>query len=131
MHLQLKTDPTPHWNPVVCHWDLLARQYWRRDPRSGVQAQLDLAVSLKDQHLLIKPQSLRARIAGTLQKFFNAAMDRFLAEQQAAGADPVATEPQNTGLRDVNTESTRSSDRGSNWEYDPDDIDFPAPARRL
>ncbi|OWZ07666.1 hypothetical protein PHMEG_00019915 [Phytophthora megakarya] len=26
-------------------------------------------------------------------------------------------------------ESIRSSDRGSNWEYDPDDIDFPAPAQ--
>ncbi|OWZ19432.1 hypothetical protein PHMEG_0006328 [Phytophthora megakarya] len=25
-------------------------------------------------------------------------------------------------------ESIRSSDRGSNWEYDPDDIDFPPPA---
>ncbi|OWZ11408.1 reverse transcriptase [Phytophthora megakarya] len=26
-------------------------------------------------------------------------------------------------------ESIRSSDRGSNWEYDPDDIDFPVPAQ--
>ncbi|OWZ09502.1 hypothetical protein PHMEG_00017789 [Phytophthora megakarya] len=26
-------------------------------------------------------------------------------------------------------ESIRSSDRGSNWEYDPDDIDFPATAQ--
>ncbi|OWY92595.1 hypothetical protein PHMEG_00038343, partial [Phytophthora megakarya] len=54
---------------------------------------------------------------------------RFLAEQQAAGADPVVTEPQNAGSRDVDMESIRSSDRGSNWEYDPDDIDFPAPAQ--
>ncbi|OWY96346.1 hypothetical protein PHMEG_00033405 [Phytophthora megakarya] len=56
-------------------------------------------------------------------------MDRFLAEQQAVGADPVVTEPQNAGSRDVDMESIRSSDRGSNWEYDPDDIDFPAPAQ--
>ncbi|OWY97356.1 hypothetical protein PHMEG_00032132 [Phytophthora megakarya] len=69
------------------------------------------------------------RSAGTLQKFFNAAMDRFLAEQQAAGADPVVPEPQNAGSRDVDMESIRSSDRGSNWEYDPDDIDFPVPAQ--
>ncbi|OWY97337.1 hypothetical protein PHMEG_00032158 [Phytophthora megakarya] len=38
-------------------------------------------------------------------------------------------EPQNAGSRDVDMESIRSSDRGSNWEYDPDDIDFPAPAQ--
>ncbi|OWY97203.1 hypothetical protein PHMEG_00032326 [Phytophthora megakarya] len=69
------------------------------------------------------------RSAGTLQTVFNAAMDRFLAEQQAAGADPIVTEPQNAGSRDVDMESIRSSDRGSNWEYDPDDIDFPAPAQ--
>ncbi|OWZ03295.1 hypothetical protein PHMEG_00025002, partial [Phytophthora megakarya] len=69
------------------------------------------------------------RSAGTLQKFVNAAMDRFLAEQQAAGADPVATEPQNAGSRDVDMESIRSSDHGSNWEYDPDDINFPTPVQ--
>ncbi|OWZ09801.1 LOW QUALITY PROTEIN: hypothetical protein PHMEG_00017437 [Phytophthora megakarya] len=69
------------------------------------------------------------RSAGTLQKFFNAAMDRSLAEQQAAGADSVVAEPHNAGLRDVNMESIRSSNRGSNWEYDPDDIDFPTPAQ--
>ncbi|OWZ16176.1 hypothetical protein PHMEG_00010065 [Phytophthora megakarya] len=62
-------------------------------------------------------------------KLFNAEMDRFLAEQQAAGVDPVVTEHQNSGSRDVEMESIRSSDRGSNWEYDPDDIDFPAPAK--
>ncbi|OWY95992.1 LOW QUALITY PROTEIN: reverse transcriptase, partial [Phytophthora megakarya] len=56
-------------------------------------------------------------------------MDRFLVEQQATGADPVVTEPQNTRSRVVEMESIRSSDRGSNWEYDPDDIDFPAPAQ--
>ncbi|OWY91167.1 hypothetical protein PHMEG_00040371, partial [Phytophthora megakarya] len=32
------------------------------------------------------------RSVGTLHKFFNAAMDRFLAEQQAVGADPVVKE---------------------------------------
>ncbi|OWZ17064.1 hypothetical protein PHMEG_0009046 [Phytophthora megakarya] len=69
------------------------------------------------------------RSAGTLQKFFNAAMDRFLAEQQAAGADPVVVEPQNAGSRDVDMESIRSSDRGSIWEYDPYDINFPAPVQ--
>ncbi|OWZ02764.1 hypothetical protein PHMEG_00025615 [Phytophthora megakarya] len=65
------------------------------------------------------------RSAGTLQKFSNAEMDRFLAEQQEA----VVVEPQNAGSRDVDMESIRSSDRGSNWEYDPDDIDFTASAQ--
>ncbi|OWY96141.1 LOW QUALITY PROTEIN: hypothetical protein PHMEG_00033671 [Phytophthora megakarya] len=59
------------------------------------------------------------RSAGTLQKFFNVAMELFLAEQQA----------ENSGSRDVEMESIRSSDRGSSWEYDPDDIDFPVPAQ--
>ncbi|OWY92013.1 hypothetical protein PHMEG_00039148, partial [Phytophthora megakarya] len=64
------------------------------------------------------------RSAGTLQTFFNAAMDRFLAEQQAAGADSAVAEPHNAGSLDVDMASIRPSDRGSNWEYDPDDIDF-------
>ncbi|OWZ08022.1 hypothetical protein PHMEG_00019498 [Phytophthora megakarya] len=71
------------------------------------------------------------RSPGTLQKFLNAAMDRFQAEQQAARADPVVAEPQNAGSRYGDMESIRSSDRGSNWEYDPDDIDFPVPAQAV
>ncbi|OWZ10690.1 hypothetical protein PHMEG_00016424 [Phytophthora megakarya] len=53
-------------------------------------------------------------ITETLQKFFNAVMDRFVAEQQAAGADPVVTESENTRSRDVELEPIRLSDCGSN-----------------
>ncbi|OWZ03054.1 LOW QUALITY PROTEIN: hypothetical protein PHMEG_00025283 [Phytophthora megakarya] len=69
------------------------------------------------------------RSAETLPKFFNAAMNRLLAEQQAVCTDPVVAEPQNAGSRDVHMESIRSSDRRSNWEYDPDDIDIPVSAQ--
>ncbi|OWY92141.1 hypothetical protein PHMEG_00038973 [Phytophthora megakarya] len=80
----------------------------------------------KEATRLIKPQPLRARI-GRMER--SRTMDRLLAEQQAAGADQVVAEPQNAGSRDVDMESIRSSDRGSNWEYDPDDIDFSVPAQ--
>ncbi|OWZ02703.1 LOW QUALITY PROTEIN: hypothetical protein PHMEG_00025691 [Phytophthora megakarya] len=80
-----------------------------QDPRSGVEAQPDLAPKRSTPTDLATITSNSGRSAGTLQKFFNAAMDRFLVEQQAAGVDPV--------------------DRGFIWEYAPDDIDFLAPAQ--
>ncbi|OWY93635.1 hypothetical protein PHMEG_00036895 [Phytophthora megakarya] len=64
------------------------------------------------------------RSVGTLQKFFNAAMDRYLAEEREANKDPASTRPQHQGSQDVEMESIRSSDHGSRWEYDPDDVDF-------
>ncbi|OWY92903.1 hypothetical protein PHMEG_00037891 [Phytophthora megakarya] len=65
------------------------------------------------------------RSGGTLQKFFNAAMDRYLAEEREANKDPAPTRPQHQGSQDVEMESIRSSDHGSRWEYDPDDVGFP------
>ncbi|OWZ12478.1 hypothetical protein PHMEG_00014356 [Phytophthora megakarya] len=69
------------------------------------------------------------RSVGTLKKFFNAAMDRYLAEEREANKDPATTQPQHQGAQDVEMESIRSSDRGSHWEYDPDDVDFPTSAQ--
>ncbi|OWY93404.1 hypothetical protein PHMEG_00037216 [Phytophthora megakarya] len=69
------------------------------------------------------------RSVGTLQKFFNAAMDRYLAEEREANKDPASTRPQHQGSQDVEMESTRSSDQGSRWEYDPDDVDLPTSAQ--
>ncbi|OWZ16160.1 hypothetical protein PHMEG_00010091 [Phytophthora megakarya] len=64
------------------------------------------------------------RSVGTLQKFFNAAMDRYLAEEREANKGPAATQPQHQGSQDVEMESIRPSDRGSRWEYDSDEVDF-------
>ncbi|OWY92415.1 hypothetical protein PHMEG_00038599 [Phytophthora megakarya] len=66
---------------------------------------------------------------GALQKFFNAAMDRYLAEEREANKDPASTRPQHQGSQDVEMESIRSSDHGSRWEYDPDDVDWPTSAQ--
>ncbi|OWY99562.1 LOW QUALITY PROTEIN: hypothetical protein PHMEG_00029415 [Phytophthora megakarya] len=65
------------------------------------------------------------RSVGTLQKFFNAPMDRYLAEEREANKDPASLRPQHQGSQDVEMEFIRSSDHGSRWEYDPDDVDFP------
>ncbi|OWZ12181.1 LOW QUALITY PROTEIN: hypothetical protein PHMEG_00014690, partial [Phytophthora megakarya] len=64
------------------------------------------------------------RLVGSLQKFFNAAMDRYLAEEREANKVPATTRPQHQGSQDVDMESIRSSDHGSRWDYDPDDT-FP------
>ncbi|OWY99066.1 hypothetical protein PHMEG_00030004 [Phytophthora megakarya] len=69
------------------------------------------------------------RSVGTLQKFFNAAMDRYRAEEREANKDPASTRPQHHGSHDVEMESIRSSDHGSRWEYDPDDVDWPTSAQ--
>ncbi|OWY97001.1 hypothetical protein PHMEG_00032575 [Phytophthora megakarya] len=62
-------------------------------------------------------------------KFFDAAMDRYLAEEREANKDPASTRLQRQGPQDVEMESIRSSDHGSRWEYDPDDVDFPTSAQ--
>ncbi|OWZ06015.1 LOW QUALITY PROTEIN: hypothetical protein PHMEG_00021791 [Phytophthora megakarya] len=59
------------------------------------------------------------RSGGTLLEFFNAAMDRYLAEEREANKDPASTRPQHQGSQDVEMESIRSSDHGSRWEYHP------------
>ncbi|KAG6591054.1 reverse transcriptase [Phytophthora cinnamomi] len=63
---------------------------------------------------------------GRLESYFQAAMSRFLREQQT----PVPQAIQNPGSQDVDMESTESPDPDhSHWEYDPDELDFPTPSR--
>ncbi|OWZ04394.1 hypothetical protein PHMEG_00023714 [Phytophthora megakarya] len=69
------------------------------------------------------------RSVGTLQKFFNAAMYRYLAEEREENKDPASTRPQHQGSQDVEMQSIRSSDHGSRWEYDLNDVDFPTSAQ--
>ncbi|OWY92162.1 LOW QUALITY PROTEIN: hypothetical protein PHMEG_00038946 [Phytophthora megakarya] len=64
------------------------------------------------------------RSVGTLQMFFNAAMDRYLAEGREANKEPATTQPLHQGSQDVEMESIRSSNLESRWGYDPDDVDF-------
>ncbi|KAE9027647.1 hypothetical protein PR001_g11925, partial [Phytophthora rubi] len=68
-----------------------------------------------------------------LESYFQAAMSRFLMEQQQASArrtTPVETP--NVGSQDVEMESTGSHDpTPSHWEYDPDDVDPPQSARAV
>ncbi|OWZ06630.1 hypothetical protein PHMEG_00021096 [Phytophthora megakarya] len=63
-----------------------------------------------DQDMFIESSD---RSVGTLQKFFDGAMDRYLAEEREANKDPASTRPQHQGSQDVEMESTRSSDHGS------------------
>ncbi|OWZ12288.1 LOW QUALITY PROTEIN: hypothetical protein PHMEG_00014577 [Phytophthora megakarya] len=69
------------------------------------------------------------RSVGTLQKLFNAAMGRYLAEEREANKDPATTQPQHQGSQDVEMESIRSFDRGSCWECDPENVNFPTSAQ--
>ncbi|POM66571.1 Hypothetical protein PHPALM_17547 [Phytophthora palmivora] len=64
--------------------------------------------------------------SGTLQKYFEAAMSRFLAEQRGPIMDQGAVKVQDPGSQDVDMESVRSEHSTSRWEYDPD---FPTAAR--
>ncbi|OWY95759.1 hypothetical protein PHMEG_00034157 [Phytophthora megakarya] len=71
------------------------------------------------------------RSVGSLQKFFNAAMDRYLAEEREANKDPASTHPHHQGSQDVEMESIRPSDHESRWEYKPDGVDFPTSAQAI
>ncbi|KAG6612058.1 reverse transcriptase [Phytophthora cinnamomi] len=63
---------------------------------------------------------------GRLESYFQAAMGRFLREQQTPAPQAI----QNPGSQDVDMESTESPDPDhSHWEYDPDELDFPTPSR--
>ncbi|GMF38646.1 unnamed protein product [Phytophthora fragariaefolia] len=67
--------------------------------------------------------------ASRLETYFQAAMSRFLKEQQALPSPPTPTGIQNSGFQDVEMESTGSPDPDPHWEYDPDDIDLPTTDR--
>ncbi|OWY95887.1 hypothetical protein PHMEG_00033991 [Phytophthora megakarya] len=109
-------------------WDINAGC---RDPRSAALAQArncrsDNGSAPTDQATVTESSDLSV---GTLQEFFNAAMDRYLAGEREANKNPASTRPQHQGSQDVEMESIRSSDHGSRWEYDPDDVDFPTSAQ--
>ncbi|GMG14892.1 unnamed protein product [Phytophthora fragariaefolia] len=89
-----------------------------------------------------KPRSKRQLIASTgpttsvsdtstdrLETYFQAAMSRFLKEQQVLPSPPTPTGVQNPGSQDVEMLSTGSPDPDPHWEYDPDDIDLPTSDR--
>ncbi|EGZ06602.1 hypothetical protein PHYSODRAFT_399671, partial [Phytophthora sojae] len=60
---------------------------------------------------------------GKLESYFEAAMARFLKEQQATVVTPTPVVDDHVGSRDVEMESAGSPDQDlSQWEYDPDDI---------
>ncbi|GMF63493.1 unnamed protein product [Phytophthora fragariaefolia] len=67
--------------------------------------------------------------AGRLETYFQAAMSRFLKEQQALPSPPIPTGIQHPGSHDVEMLSTGSPDPDLHWEYDPDDIDLPTSDR--
>ncbi|OWY92077.1 hypothetical protein PHMEG_00039067 [Phytophthora megakarya] len=96
-------------------------------PRPAALVQLETVAAILDPHQRTKPQPPRVQIDQS--KFINAAMDRNLAEEREANKDPASTRPQHQGSQDIEMESIRSSDHGSRWEYDPDDVDFPTSAQ--
>ncbi|GMF54305.1 unnamed protein product [Phytophthora fragariaefolia] len=71
-------------------------------------------VMAPDRHSPEKPES-----------FFQAAMERFLKEQQAPQSSP---KPRSTGGHDVEMESVGSPDQPTTI-WDPDDLDLGRPAR--
>ncbi|GMF56160.1 unnamed protein product [Phytophthora fragariaefolia] len=67
-----------------------------------------------------------------LESHFQAAMSRFLREQQVATVMPAPDTAPNLGSQDVEMESAGPPDRDPDlpgWEYYPDDMDLPEPDR--
>ncbi|KAE8875905.1 hypothetical protein PF003_g39995 [Phytophthora fragariae] len=84
-----------------------------------------------------KPASPRIVVVGDnattstdkMESYFQAAMSRFLREQQISMPNLAARTLPNPGTRDVEMESAGSDDlERLQWEYDPDDLDLPAAA---
>ncbi|KAG6590614.1 uncharacterized protein IUM83_18274 [Phytophthora cinnamomi] len=91
-------------------------------PRSGSRKQ---AAKQADQ-VTTATGSGSDESTGRLESYFQAAMCRFLREQQTPAPQAI----QNPGSQDVDMESTESPDPDhSHWEYDPDELDFPTPSR--
>ncbi|KAE9056243.1 hypothetical protein PF005_g32532 [Phytophthora fragariae] len=64
-----------------------------------------------------------------MESYFQAAVSRFLREQQISMPNLAARTLPNPGTRDVEMESAGSDDlERLQWEYDPDDLDLPATA---
>ncbi|RAW37228.1 hypothetical protein PC110_g6488 [Phytophthora cactorum] len=67
--------------------------------------------------------------SGSLQRYFEVAMRRFLAEQGMATAKPATREAGHPGSLDVEMESVGEVDLADlHEEFDPDDLDFPSPS---
>ncbi|GMF33047.1 unnamed protein product [Phytophthora fragariaefolia] len=69
--------------------------------------------------------------AGRLETYFQAAMSRFVKEQQVLPSPPTPTGTQNPGSQDGEMLSAGSPDLDPHWEYDPDDIDLPTSDRAV
>ncbi|POM76003.1 LOW QUALITY PROTEIN: Hypothetical protein PHPALM_6807 [Phytophthora palmivora] len=95
----------------------------RNQPRSGRSRTIPVS---EDQ---ITAATTSDASSGTLQKYFKAAMSRFLAEQRGRIMDQGAVKVQDPGSQGVDMESVRSEHSTTRWENDPDEIDFPAAAR--
>ncbi|POM58530.1 Hypothetical protein PHPALM_36810 [Phytophthora palmivora] len=95
----------------------------RNQPRSGRSR----TIPPSDDQITVAATSDAS--SGTLQKYFEAAMSRFLVEQRGPIIDQGAVKVQDPGSQDIEMESVRSEHSTSRWEYDPDDIDFPMAAR--
>ncbi|KAG4226784.1 hypothetical protein PC116_g24816 [Phytophthora cactorum] len=66
--------------------------------------------------------------SGSLQRYFEAVMSRFLAEQGMATAKPATREAGHPGSQDVEMESVGEVDLADlHKEFDPDDLNFPSP----
>ncbi|OWZ21404.1 hypothetical protein PHMEG_0004056 [Phytophthora megakarya] len=87
------------------------------EPRSKIRRSSPARISRRDNGSAPTDQATATessdRSVGTLQKFFNAAMDRYLAEEREENKGPTTTQPQHQGSQD----------------YDPDDVDFPTSAQ--
>ncbi|POM71995.1 Reverse transcriptase [Phytophthora palmivora] len=77
----------------------------------------------------ITPATTSDASSGTLQKYFEAAMSRFLVEQRGSTMDQGTVKIQDPGSQDVEMESVRSEHSTFRREYNPDNIDFPAVSR--
>ncbi|KAG3133522.1 hypothetical protein PI126_g19145 [Phytophthora idaei] len=67
--------------------------------------------------------------SSSLQRYFEAAMSRFLAEQGMAMVKPATREAGHPGSQDVEMESVGEADLNDlREEFDPDDLDFPSPS---
>ncbi|KAG2994699.1 hypothetical protein PC121_g21046 [Phytophthora cactorum] len=67
--------------------------------------------------------------SGSLQRYFEAVMSRFLAEQGMATAKPATREAGHPGSQDVEMESVGEVDLADlHKESDPDDLNFPSPS---
>ncbi|KAG2794167.1 hypothetical protein PC129_g22742 [Phytophthora cactorum] len=106
----------------------------RQEALKRVQQQ-DLAQEKQDPTPLntLEPPSDRPRqresdtSSGSLQRYFEAAMSRFLAEQGMATAKPATREAGHPGSQDVEMESVGEVDLVYlHEEFDPDYLDFPS-----